>query len=197
MNFKSKRTGKQMEIKVGKKYNRRDGGVETIVSNNGYSLHPVNGSSGECYTADGRCWRTGEDPSDLISEYVEPGICPTCKAGARISPCPECSNAKPAVEYGPWTIWNGGECPLGKDEQAQIQLAIETRDDVIEGGAGYLVRLPDWEEYPNIIAYRVVEPDVVKRILSSTFISVQVSLTKTRIARITAFADSIKAEWAE
>lgn len=189
-----------MKLEVGKKYNQRGGGVEEIVRKQCGPDWPWVGASGWAYDDQGRV-KIDKSPcdDDLISEYVEPGICPTCKNGARISPCPECSTAKPAIEYGPWIAWNGGDCPLGENEWAQIQLDDETREDVIKEDDELLCDQCGWELNPGIIAYRVViEPETVDYIwVCGDGDAWSAKWKGTRKVAITVKGDSINAEWAE
>lgn len=62
-----------MRIEVGKKYVRRDGLVEEVVSNDCSEDYPFNGASGNCWTANGSFWANESvSGGDLISEYIEP-----------------------------------------------------------------------------------------------------------------------------
>lgn len=68
------------------------------------------------------------------------------------------------TEFGPWKIWNGGECPVPADANVQVQSAKQTRLEVEENP--YIREAIYWfwrgtGTPGSIIAYReVIEPVV-------------------------------------
>lgn len=66
------------------------------------------------------------------------------------------------MKYGPWKIWNGGECPVGEGVIGQIQRRDDTRLVVEAETPEPLVafRWSHFGGYGDIIAYReVIEPE--------------------------------------
>lgn len=65
------------------------------------------------------------------------------------------------MKYGPWKIWNGGECPVGEGVMGQIQRRDDTRL-VVEVETPELLVAFRWSHFGgcgDIIAYReVIEP---------------------------------------
>ena len=110
------------------------------------------------------------------------------------------------TNYGPWKIWNGGECPVDAGTRGQLQLYGESRSKA-EDGFIYNIAEYEWGKGANmqpIIAYReVIEPEVIvwdglwdsgrKAIIGRGMCSAGLS----RGVRITIQGDSIKAEWVE
>lgn len=65
------------------------------------------------------------------------------------------------MKYGPWKIWNGGECPVSFDKLVSVQLAENTRAEVEKSPLNGHASGWDWNEEGGgaIIAYReVIEP---------------------------------------
>ncbi len=112
------------------------------------------------------------------------------------------------TNYGPWKIWNGGECHVDDHVMVQFQVRSETR---FTAEADRTERAGDcgWEwgndenNYGDIIAYReVIEPEVV--VWNGHWDKSQWQLTNLhtgqpscRNIRITMQGDDIKAEWVE
>ena len=109
------------------------------------------------------------------------------------------------TNYGPWKIWNGGECPVDAGTRGQLQLYGESRSKA-EDGFIYNIAEYEWGKGANmqpIIAYReVIEPEVV---VINGYIGFDKLFYNGKVddgqglrkARITMQGDSIKAEWVE
>lgn len=67
------------------------------------------------------------------------------------------------MKYGPWKIWNGGECPVSPETRVLLQLARWTREQA-EKDVPCKAEDCEWEWHQggldgDIIAYReVIEP---------------------------------------
>ena len=91
-------------VQAGKRYNRRGGGVSSIITDriegSSYVFRDIGGMT---YTVTGHYLNGGtEHEYDLISEYVEP------QEHVEQEP----TAASVTDEWGPWIGWNGGECPV-------------------------------------------------------------------------------------
>ena len=98
------------------------------------------------------------------------------------------------TNYGPWKIWNGGECPVADGVIGQVQLAHQKRNEVEEKDKDD-ISWYDWRESGRgaIIAYReIIEPEVVRHALKVEYQGT------IKYATITVTGhDSIKAEWVD
>lgn len=106
------------------------------------------------------------------------------------------------MEYGPWKIWNGGECPVDDGVFVQVQWRSQTRVSIENNGpimaGGY--EWSDLSSGSDIIAYReVIEPEVTVDYIwidseGNTWVNNREGLRK---AKVTVQGDTIKAEWAD
>ena len=161
----------QLTLQAGKRYFREDfevtgelkGGVR------GVFFDPTHGKT---YVETG-IEQSIKSSSDftLVREYIEPtGILSTLTPENREKALnyegveSHGPTAEPQNEYGPWEIWNGGECPVKVGARIQVQIREETRYAAEKHthtsskikwdhtGRGY-----------DIIAYRIKKSPVVKR----------------------------------
>lgn len=108
------------------------------------------------------------------------------------------------TNYGPWKIWNGGECPVEDGVKGQVLWSDETMK-FAETKPPIDLNIADWDHKSDpVVAYRkVIEPEAVvwdglwdsgrKAIIGSDMCAAGLS----RGVRITIQGDSIKAEWVE
>ena len=128
-------------VQAGKRYNRRDGGVERIIDDTADINYPFISESGLTYMKDGSYLDVNQpDPSDIISEYIEP-------------------IAEPQDEWGPWIGWNGGECPVDDGVTVQPHFHWQTRQQAEANRVLLATKMPlNWERQDtstDIIAYRI------------------------------------------
>ncbi len=123
-----------MEIKAGKRYNRRDGGVSGMLSYSDRGTNYVFTDGKYSYTKNGNYLIGGEySPHNLISEYVEPTAEPT--------------EAPVTDEWGPWALVSDGHHDVpdifegietvyrdGKLYKWRVKKAPEVREHVVHIG---------------------------------------------------------------
>ena len=111
-------------------------------------------------------------------------------------------------KYGPWIIWNGGEYPVGKDVDGQVQVGKETREHAMAGEPYRLcVYTWEWEACGtglDVIAYRLLLEPIIHETIIQTRLNhdggiciLENPAFNTRDVRLTICGDEIKAEWVE
>ena len=104
------------------------------------------------------------------------------------------------TQYGPWEIFNGGECPLADGEMAQVQCRFQSREQTETDPPRN-----DWDWQTNrkqagaIIAFRrVIEPKPAVHKAHANGFGVWHGYSSVgRNLNITITGEDIKAEWVE